>query len=379
MPASPRLSDPGALHRQIDSGFLLPTRWYADPEIFDVERERVHRRSWHFATHTGDLAKPGDVYVRNIAGVPIVLTRDDNGEIHGFINICRHRGHPVVMESGNRPKLYCMFHGWTYGLDGKLQNAPRGNTDETFNPAQFGLVPIQTYVWGPMIWANLDLTAPAFPTWIAGMDAFMRERGLKVEEHSFGFDHEWDIPCNWKVFQDNTIECYHCPSTHPELARVLEMKPELQKFAVGGRYWIHHTIPFRDHFNGSLTTQRVAGRPFNYYYHWIFPTTYLQYSGKGFDIGALDIIAADKIRFRHICFMPLGTPAELNAQGQTQLANDATIRQDVELCTRVQRGHTSGMAPTNRVFPQPEFLLSHFQHVIVDMVFGENEARAAAE
>ena len=98
-----------------------------------------------------------------------------------------------------------------------------------------------------------------------------------------------------------------------------------------------------------------------------------------FDIGALDIIAEDKIRFRHICFMPLGTAAELNEQGKKQLANDATIRQDVELCTRVQRGHASGMAPTNRVFPQPEFLLSHFQHLIIDMVFEQDDAKAAAE
>ena len=142
---------------------------------------------------------------------------------------------------------------------------------------------------------------------------------------------------------------------------------------------IHHTIPFRSHFNGSLTTQKVEGRPFNYYYHWIFPTTYLQYSGKGFDIGALDIIAVDKIRFRHICFMPIGTPEEKLEQGRKQLAADATIQQDVDLCTRVQAGHASGMAPTSRVFPQPEFLLSHFQHVIVDMVLGQRDMKQAAE
>ena len=154
-------------------------------------------------------------------------------------------------------------------------------------------------------------------------------------------------PLKLKVFQDNTIECYHCPTTHPELSRVLEMKPELQKFEVGGRYWIHHTIPFRSHFNGSLTTQKVEGRPFNYYYHWIFPTTYLQYSGKGFDIGALDIIAVDKIRFRHICFMPIGTPEEKLEQGRKQLAADATIQQDVDRargCSRPRRPHGADVA-----------------------------------
>ena len=155
------------------------------------------------------------------------------------------------------------------------------------------------------------------------------------------------------------------------------MKPELQVFGVGGRYWIHHTIPFRDHFEGSLTTARTPGRPFNYYYHWIFPTTYLQYAGKGFDIGAIDIIAPDRIAFRHIGFMPKDTPKELLEKGAGQIAADPTIAQDVDLCTRVQQGHASGLAPTNRVFPEPEFLLSHFHHVIVDMVAGERVRQAA--
>ncbi len=124
--------------------------------IFKAELERIHQRAWHFATHTGDLQAPGDVYVRNVAGVPIVLVRDTDQSVRGFINICRHRGHPVVMSSGNQPKLRCYQHAWTYGLDGKLQQAPRSEGDPTFDPSQFGLVPIKTHVWGPMVWVNLE-------------------------------------------------------------------------------------------------------------------------------------------------------------------------------------------------------------------------------
>lgn len=368
------------LHEQINAGFLLPTKWYSDPGLFEAEMEHIHRRSWHFAAHAGDLAGPGDVHVRRLAGVPIVLTRGEDGAVRGYINVCRHRGHPVVQESGNRPKLHCRFHGWTYGLDGTLLHAPRGASDPTFDPAEFGLVPIQTSVWGPMIWANIDMAAPSLASWTDGMNAVMLEHGLDVEDCAFGFEHSWDIDANWKVFQDNTIECYHCPTTHPELARVLEMKPELQQMFVGGRTWIHHIIPFREHFKGSLTTQPRAGKPFNYYYHWVFPSTYLQFAGKGFDIGSVDIIAPDKIRFRHICFMPKGTPQAVLDEGTRQLAADATIRQDVELCNAVQAGHACGLAPTSRVLGPPEFLLSHFQHLIVDMVAGRPPLlKAAAE
>jgi len=194
-----------------------------------------------------------------------------------------------------------------------------------------------------------------------------------VNAHAFGFDHEWDIQSNWKVFQDNTIECYHCATTHPELARVLEMKPEKQELFVGGRNWIHHVIPFRPNFKGSLTTQPHEGKPFNYYYHWVFPTTYIQFAGRGFDIGSLDILAPDKIRFRHICFLPPDTPLEALADGKKRLAVDATIWQDVGLCNRVQAGHAAGVAPTARILPKPESLITHFQHRIVEMVTGQEK------
>jgi choline monooxygenase len=356
------------LHRQIDAGHLLPTEWYADHAIFKLELERIHRRAWHFAAHTGELREPGDVYVRDLAGVPILLVMNGDRSIRGFINICRHRGHPVVIQSGNLTRLRCPFHSWTYGLDGRLQHAPRAQSDATFDTRNFGLVPIQVLSWGPMIWANLSLDAPSFDTWVSGMPELIASRGLDVEAQLFGFEHTWEIDCNWKVFQDNTIECYHCPSSHPELSRVLEMKPELQDIQVGGRYWIHHTIPFRKDFEGSLTTRKEAGVPFNYYYHWVFPSTYLQYAGLGFDIGSVDIVAVDKIRFRHICFMPPDTPQETLERGSRQLADDATIWQDVGLCNRVQKSHATGIAPTARVLPEPESLLTHFQHVIVDMM-----------
>ena len=122
---APSPADAAKLHESIDAGYLLPTEWYGDPTLFRVELRRIHQRAWHFATHTGDLKSAGDVYVRNIAGAPIVLTRDEQGSIRGFINICRHRGHPVVLSSGNQPKLRCHQHSWTYGLDGALQQAPR--------------------------------------------------------------------------------------------------------------------------------------------------------------------------------------------------------------------------------------------------------------
>jgi phenylpropionate dioxygenase-like ring-hydroxylating dioxygenase large terminal subunit len=372
MAAAFTLSEPQAqsLLAEIEAGSALPTQWYGDPAIYEAELARIHRRSWHFATQTGELAETGATAIREVAGVPIALVRGEDGAIRGFLNICRHRGHPVVLEAGCKKMLQCHYHGWAYRLDGSLRGAPRSADDPTFDPSKLGLIPVQTHVWGPMVWVNLDVNAPSFAEWIAGMPELVAERGLDVTKHEVAFAHEWEMDANWKVFQDNTIECYHCPTTHPELSRALDMRPEGQVFSVGGRYWIHHKIPFRKGVPAGISWGPVEGRPYDYYYHWVFPTTYMQFAGRGFDIGSVDVVGVDKIRFRHLCFLPPDTPAEIKEKGQRQLEADATIRQDVDICNRVQKGHKTGLAPTGRLLGEPEHLLRHLQRLIVEMMAG---------
>ena len=149
-------SEATALLESIEAGSAIPTRWYADPEIFSAELGRIHHRAWHYVTHAGELARPGDFVVRPLARVPILLVHGDDGGIRGFLNICRHRGYPVALEDGCRKRLQCRYHGWTYGLDGRLMAAPRSKGDPTFDAASLGLVPIQVQRWGAMLWANLD-------------------------------------------------------------------------------------------------------------------------------------------------------------------------------------------------------------------------------
>jgi phenylpropionate dioxygenase-like ring-hydroxylating dioxygenase large terminal subunit len=360
------------LIESIRHGSALPTEWFTDPAIFRAELEKIHRKAWHYVGHVGELAAPGDVIVRDVARVPVVLTRAADGVIRGHINICRHRGYPVVVEDGNQRVLSCHYHGWAYELDGSLKNAPRSAGDDAFDPSAFGLVPVQVETWGPMVWVNIDRDGPSLGEWIPGMNDLLLARGCDVTQYSFGMRSSWEIDANWKVFQDNTIECYHCPTTHPEFARGIKMNPKTQELGVGGDNWIHHRLQFRDGIDEGPTFKRPAdGSTFYYHYNWIFPTTYLQHSGKGFDIGSVNVLAVDKIRFTHTWFMPPGTPVEQVELGQRLLEHDPTIHQDVDICNKVQAGHATGVAPTGRSLVEPEFLLTHFHQRIVELV-GKN-------
>ena len=362
-------NDASALLASIDGGYSLPSSWYTDRAIFDAETERIQRRSWHYVTHVGELAEVGDQFLCEIAGIPIVLVRDRDGEIRGFVNICRHRAHPVVMEASNRKTLQCHYHGWSYNLDGGLRRAPRSEHEPEFDPTGICLLSVQTHVWGPMVWVNPDVNAPPFLEWIDGMPELMKSRGCDVSEFVHGFENTWEIDANWKVFQDNTIECYHCPTTHPEFASAVEMDPELQELYVGGRYWIHHRIPFRKDFNpGGLLPRPEGEDPWYYYYNWIFPTTYLQHYGRGFDIGSVEVVDVDRIRFTHVTFLAPDTDEESLVLGKKILDVDPTIHQDVKICNRVQHAHAAGVAPPGRLLPHSEFLLSHFYKLVVELV-----------
>jgi phenylpropionate dioxygenase-like ring-hydroxylating dioxygenase large terminal subunit len=360
--------DRAAARAGIEQGFALPSNWYTDPEVFRAEQARIHRRGWHYVTHTGSLAEIGDNHLADIAGVPIVLVRDRAGEIRGFVNICRHRAHPVVMEEGNRKHLQCHYHGWSYQLDGALMRAPRADREPGFDTTDCGLVPVQVAVWGPMVWVDVDRAAPSFDEWIAGLPELMAARGFDVHGCVAGPTHTWDIGCNWKVFQDNTIECYHCPTTHPEFARLVEMDPSVQELDVGGRFWIHHRIPFRKGVDlGGMLQLDDDGRGY-YHYNWIYPGTYLQYYGAQFDIGSVKAVAPGRIRFTHTTFVPEGTSPRFVAKLQAMLDVDPTIHQDVDICHRVQASHEAGIAPPGRLMPNAELLLTHLYRVGLDLL-----------
>jgi choline monooxygenase len=358
----------------VEAGETVPSSWYTDPAVFAREQAAILRRGWHYVTDTGSLPDPGSQVRWEIGGVPIVLVRGLDGVIRGFVNICRHRAHPVVLEDQCRNSLQCHYHGWTYDLDGSLRNAPRSREEPGFDPGPLGLEPIQVHVWGPMVWVNVSLDAPTFDDYTAGMKELLHARGCRVEDHELAFDHEWVVDCNWKVLLDNTIECYHCPTTHPELSRALVMDPAKQELVVGGRYWIYHLIPFRDGVPDGITLQRDATGELMYFFNYVFPAAYVQYTGKGFDVGSVQAIAVDKVRWRHLAFLPKDTPPEVRAAGRRALADDPTINQDVVICNRVQAAHESGFAPPGHLLPGSEHLLTHYYKLIVELVTASEDA-----
>ena len=124
----------------LDNGWTLPARWYSDPVVAELEHEKIFAHSWTLLCPEAKLASPGDHVVGQSGRVPVVVTRDAEGKLHGFVNVCRHRAHPVAMKDGCRKLLQCRYHGWTYTLDGRLQNAPRMSREMDFDREDYSLL-----------------------------------------------------------------------------------------------------------------------------------------------------------------------------------------------------------------------------------------------
>ena len=88
--------------------------------------------------------------------LPILLARGRDGELRGFVNVCRHRGHVLCEGDARRETIQCPYHAWTYALDGSLRSAPRADREPGFDRESLGLVPVSVDTFGPFVFVNPD-------------------------------------------------------------------------------------------------------------------------------------------------------------------------------------------------------------------------------
>src|SRR5688572_9767022 len=118
-------NDPGALRALVEDD-RVHRDVYIDPEVFQLEMERLWARTWIYVGHTSQVPQPGDFITADIAAQPVILVRQADGTVRVLMNRCAHKGTKVVYDfAGNAGKtLRCPYHAWTYRLDGTLLNIP---------------------------------------------------------------------------------------------------------------------------------------------------------------------------------------------------------------------------------------------------------------
>src|SRR5499425_666371 len=103
----------------------IDRRIYIDPAIFELEMERIFARSWLFLCHESQIPEAGDFFQAVMGRDNVLVVRQKNGSIRAMLNTCAHRGNAVCRaDEGNAKGFLCTYHGWSYGIDGRLVGVP---------------------------------------------------------------------------------------------------------------------------------------------------------------------------------------------------------------------------------------------------------------
>ena len=348
------------VHRQ-------PVDAYTSVERMDREQTLLN----HAPTIVGlsdILPQPGTYAAVTVGTAPVVLTRDADGQVRAFLNVCRHRGAEITTGCGAAAMLTCPYHGWTYHFDGSL--AARRRPAYFEGEADDGLVALPTLEQHGLIWVSADPTAsiPAEP--LQGAEQDLRELGLA--DHRLFTSTTFTRPINWKLVIDTFLEVYHVGVLHKATIDPL----------------IHSDFALFDAFgsNGRMVVTRrsisdldtLPRTEWPFFLHttivWALqPNTILIYqqdhaqlyqSRPGAHPGESIITVS--------VYVPRDTTrSDEHWQKNFDLLVEVTDSEDFVTCAGIQRGFESG-AQEHITFGTNEPLLAHYERELTNLLVADD-------
>ena len=217
------------LNTRVQDGGIVSRDIFVSDDVYQRELTQVFGRAWLFVGHESQIRNPYDYFVSRMGAESVIMTRDSAGEIHVFLNTCRHRGMKVCRyDHGNARVFTCPYHAWSYSVDRNLTSTPGGLVGvpqlktayrNELDKSQWGLIPVaQLTNYKGAIWASWDREAPDFETYLGDMklylDAVLDHRdGTPGGSEVIGGIQKWKVPANWKFGAENFIgDLYHITS-----------------------------------------------------------------------------------------------------------------------------------------------------------------------
>ncbi len=349
----------------------LPSSAYVDKAVLQLEKERIFSRTWQLVAHASELSRVGDFKPTTIIDEPILLTHPPEGDLRGFYNVCRHRAAQVVATRGNRKSLQCGYHGWVYGLDGKLQAAREMEGTEDFGKGDFGLVPIGVDTLGPFVFANLDPATRPLAESIGKIPDEIESAGYDLGTMRTVERRDYEIKCNWKVYVDNYLEGYHLPIAHPGLFKELDYDQyRVETF----KYYSKQHAPIRELKPGEVPGRdrryvRMPGSEEDALYYWIFPNTMLNIYQDNISTNVIIPLGVDRtLTIFEWFYAEPGTGTGWESMQQTIAFSDEIQQEDIAVCEQVQRGLRSRSYESGRFSAKRENGVHHFQSLVAEFL-----------
>lgn len=190
---------------------------YTDPTRFELERQHVLNAGWLLAGRSEELTEPGSWITYEGHGEIVLVTRQRNGTVAAFHNVCQHRGSAIVTERRgcSARRFTCPYHGWVYDTTGVLVGVPDRDDFAPEHLASARAPAVAVEEWAGWIWINLlgPEQAPPLSRWF-GADITDELERWRLEDMVLHDVVEHDVPVNYKVIVDGFNEVYHVTHLH---------------------------------------------------------------------------------------------------------------------------------------------------------------------
>ncbi|MEM7612627.1 MAG: aromatic ring-hydroxylating dioxygenase subunit alpha [Pseudomonadota bacterium] len=207
----------------IDNGIDVyhPSRYYSR-EFMEQETNKLWPRVWLLAGVTSDIPEDGDYFTFEIGREQMIIVRQEDDSIKAFHNVCPHRGNRVCLnDRGSAASFTCAFHGWRFGVDGKLESI---TDEETFDPRVVahrpGLSEVRCDTLGGIVFVNMDGKAPPLKEYLGLPEGYIEMYEVDKMKVIHHVRSAWKA--NWKIGVDAFYETYHLPHVHPQTQGVME-------------------------------------------------------------------------------------------------------------------------------------------------------------
>ena len=200
----------------------VPYGVYSDPELYALEQQRIFRGPvWNFLCLELELPESGDYRTGFVGEIPVIVTRDENGDIHAMVNRCAHKGALVChKERGNSASLTCIYHSWSYDLRGKLEGVAfrkgvggKGGMPADFDPSQRFLEPLRVAIFCGVIFGTFSDETEPIESYLGDAIGTFTKRNLGRPLRLLG-SHSQILHNNWKLYAENLRDSYHATLLH---------------------------------------------------------------------------------------------------------------------------------------------------------------------
>ncbi|MEO8107053.1 MAG: SRPBCC family protein [Actinomycetes bacterium] len=350
------------------ASFSLHADAYTKSEWFDLEQRAIFGSTWQWLCHVEKLREPGSYVSDTIAGMPIVAVRDASGELRAFYNVCKHRAHELLGESGTTNSIVCPYHAWTYDLTGQLSSARKTKHMVGFDKGEICLDQIQVTEFCGFIFVNLDSDAAPLAELVGDLGAEITERAPDIANLTFAHRLTYDIKANWKAVIDNFLECYHCHIAHKDFVTLVDMST--YQITTHGIYSSHMAEGGKSANSAYDVTDATNTE---HAVWWLWPNTcLLRYPGRGnFMVWRMIPIAPGQTREVFDFFLETDQPNDAEVES-IRYIDDVLQKEDISLVESVQRGMQTPAFTQGRIVFDPkgsglsEHAVHHFHGLVLD-------------